>query len=531
MALPGRPYRGPERRRQPPPPATLAVHFVLGGLLVLSVALLFAVMSARGIDLPANRAARINELVRTGTVVLAGAVATVAFVRWRLGAETAVLLLGTAVLVFGGVVVGLASIVVPLLRPDDVGDSLLPALRAGGLLVVLVLLILAVLLREIDTTVRASLVVGGALVATALLAAALAQVPDAAEVLAFGRRFPVGATPPSTANRLALAAVFALLALMLCVRGLRQGRTVFAWAGLMLLALALSELMGLDAVVNTDIRILGSEVLQVLAVGLLLVGVVGDFERNFLDQRARLLDSEVAMRAVQTQARLGTAVSGRRRHDLANAVMGLEGAASTLERYYDQLDGDDRRRLTEMVAASVDRLRGLTSEDPAAPLPVRLADVVGPMAAGLADAGVDVTTNVPLDVDVRAHAEELNEVLGQVVKAVLDEQPVGSVRVSAVRFGDQAWLSVEFCPGGSDDGAVRQARPLRRLRRRMTPRQNQALGRGMDLSVAAHLVSQRGGQLLAEPVGDDEVAIRLQLPAEAGTFGAGAAGSQASGDQ
>jgi len=513
VATPGRAYRGPERRRQPPPPSTLAGHFVLGGLLVLSLAALFAVLSARGFDLPDNRAPRINELARTGTVVLAGAVSTLSFVRWRLGAETALLLLGTAVLVFGLVVVGAASIVVPLTRPDDLDSAVLPALRAGGLLVVLVLLVLAVVLQEVNTTVRALRVIGGALVATAVLAAVLAQFPHAAEVLAFGRRFPLEATPPTTPNRLALGALFAVLALALCVRGLRRGRTILAWAGLMLLALALSEMIGLDAVVETDVRILGSEALQMLAMGLLLVGVVGDFERNFLDQRARLFDSQVAMRAVQVQAKLGTAVSGRRRHDLANALMGLDGAAGTLEKYYDQLDEGDRKKLTDMVATSVDRLRALTSLDPSAPLAVRLADVAAPMIAGLEEAGLTIEADLPDDVAVRALPEEVAEVLGQVSKAVLGEDPVGPVKVAAVRYGDQAWLSVEFCPANHANGAA-QATQLGRLRRRMTPRATPALGRGMDLSVAAHIVSQRGGQLLAEPVGDDAVAIRLQLPAD-----------------
>lgn len=512
MAPTGRPYRGPERRRQPPPPATLAGQFFLGALLVLSIATLFAILAARGIDLPANRAGRINELIRTGTVVLAGAVATVAFVRWRLGAETAVLLLGTAVLVFGGVVVGLASIVVPLLRPDDLDTAMLPAIRAGGLIVMLALVVLAVFLQEVDTGVRARRVIGGAVAATAVIAAVLSRLPDAAEVLAFGRRFPLEATPPTTVSRLALAAVFALLAVALCVRGLRRGRTILAWAGLTLLALALSESIGLDAVHETDIRILGSEVLQVLAMVLLLVGVVADFERNFLDQRARLFDSQVAMRAVQVQARLGTVVSGRRRHDLANAVMGLDGAAGTLERYYDELDGGDRKRLTAMVASSVDRLRALTSVDPATPTAVSLADAAAPLVARLRDAGLEVEADLPRDVHVRAVPEEIAEVLDQVFKTVVGDAAAGPVGVSAVRVGDHASLSVVIRPGADGRGSV--SGNLGRLRRRLAPRATPAIGRGMDLSVAAHLVSQRGGQLVAEPADEDAVAIRLQLPAE-----------------
>jgi signal transduction histidine kinase len=278
----------------------------------------------------------------------------------------------------------------------------------------------------------------------------------------------------------------------------------------MLLALALAELIAIDVLAATDIRLLGSEALQALALGLLLVGVVSDIDRNFLDQRARLFDTTIAMRAVQTQARLGTAMSGRRRHEVANALMGLEGAASTLERFYDRLDGDDRKRLAEMVGQSVDRLRNLSTDDPAKPQAFPLTDATGPLLTRFSEAGLVAESTVPGDIAVRALPAEVGEVLEQVAKAVLDESPQGPVRLSAVRFGETAWLSVEFKPASSSDGGSAN---VGRLRRRMTPRGNQALGRGMDLSVAAHMVRERGGQLLAEPVGEGEVAIRLQLPA------------------
>lgn len=504
-------YRGPERRRQPPPPGALARHFLLGALLVLAVSVLFAVMAAQDVELPVDRAGRLTDIARTGSMALAGAVAALCFARWRIGAETAVLLIGTAVLVLGFVVVGIASIVLPVVKDDDLDAPIMAATRAGGLLVVLMLVVLAIALPEVNTALRGPRIVVLSLLGVGVLTAVLVQFPGTAEVLSFGQRFSLGEADVSTTNRLALAAVWSVLAVVMCVRGLGQGRTVIAWAGLMLLTLALSELIAVEAVVVTDVRLLGAEVLQVLAVGVLLVGIVTDFERNFLDQRTRLFDTVVAMRAVQAQARLGSAITGRRRHDVANALMGLEGAASTLERFYDKLDGEDRRKLADMVAASVGRLRNLSAEDPAKPQPFPLSDVAGRLAAQLSEAGVVVEVNVPSDVEVRVLPEELNEVMDQVGKAVLDGSPTHAVRMSAVRFGETAWLSVEFRPAAAGDGAP--AVQVGRLRRLMTPRANQALGRGMDLSVAAHMVKERGGQLIAESVGVDEIAIRLQLPA------------------
>lgn len=488
---------------------------MLGGLLVLASSVLFAVLADRGFDVPADRAVRVNEIMRSGSMALAGAAAALCFVRWRLGAETAVLMIGTAALVFGAVVIGAASVVLPVVKDADLGSPLFPAIRAGGLVVVLMLVALAIALPEVHTGLRGPRVVFASLAAVGALTAGLVQLTGAAELLSFGHRIPLGRTDASSAGRIVLTAVWSVLALVLCIRGLRRGRTIFAWSGLMLLALALSELIAVDVLVATDVRLLGAETLQALAMGLLLVGVVNDFERNFLDQRTRLLDTVVAMRAIQAQARMGTAMVGRRRHDLANALMGLEGAASTLERYYDQLDQDDRRRLADMVASSVDRLRNMSTDDPNKPLPFPLIDVAEPLAAQLSEAGLVVQNNVPADVEVRVQPEELSEVLTQIGRAVLDESPDGAVRMSAVRFGETAWLSVEFKPGTAANGVA--TAPLGRLRRRMTPRGHQALGRGMDLSVAAHIVKERGGALIAEPVGDDEVAIRLQLPA--GTSG------------
>jgi hypothetical protein len=493
----------------------LAGNFVLGGVLLLATVALVAAMRARGIDLPADRAVRATDIARAGAMSLAGAVSTLCFIRWRIGAETSVLLIGTAILVFGVVVVGISALVLPVVEATDLNSPLIPAVRAAGLIVMLALLVLAIMVAEVNTRLRASRVVVGSLVGVAVFTAILDRMPDTAAVLAFGRRFPLASAPPSTGNRLVLSAVWTALALVLCIRGLRNRRSMFAWSGLMLLALALSELMAIDALDETDIRLFGSELLQVLAVGLVLVGVVTEFERNFLDQRARLFDSLVAMRAVQTRARLGNVISGRRRHDVGNALMALEGAASTLERYYDRLGPDERRQLAEMVGTSVSRMRGLSQVDPTEAVPLALVDAAKELAEGLTGGGVDVDVRVPPDVLVRSFPEETTEVLAQVAKAVRDEDPQGTVRVSAVRFGDTAWLSVEFCPGGAAAGAAHDSpsSPLARLRRRATPRSPRYLGRGMDLSVAAHLLSERGGQLIAEPVGDDEIAIRLQLPA------------------
>ena len=500
-------YRGPERRTPPPPPPSLLTTFAMGGLALLAIVLGTAVLHAQDVALPADKAQRLLDLARATVMMSAAAAFTVCLIRWQQSAETAVAFIGTAVLLYGVVVVGAAALLLPIVE-SGADTSLISATRAAGLLAVFGLLVAAVVLPPVDTRfspVRVALAVAVVVVVMALV---LNQAEGVAEVLAFGRRGPAGLGEPGSANRLALSLAWSVLALVLCVRGLRRGRSLLAWSGLMLFALALSELNGLAADELVDIRLLGSIVLQTLAMVYVIVGLADELQRSYLDQRARLFDTQIAMQTVEARGRLGDDVSGRRRHDVGNALMALQGAARTLEREHDRLSEENRQRMADMLASSVQRLSRLVREDPAAPGPFAVAEPVEAALSTLRSVGVELDVRVPDDLRAHGVLTALTEALRRVADAVWSERPRGPVEVVGVAIDRSVWVSVAFEPS-----APRAVRLLSQMRRDASADSLGFFGEGATLTVASRLVEDTGGRLTAEPDGEARLAFRFELPA------------------
>jgi hypothetical protein len=483
----------------------------VGGLILLGVVLATALFHARGVSLPADRAQRVLDLARTTTMMSAAAAFTVCLIRWNQSAENPVALIGTAVLVFGAVVVGAAAVLLPIIEANKLDSSLLSATRAAGLLAMLVLLVGALTLPPVDTRLSPLRVAVGALAAVAVLTVVLDRLPGVADVLAFGHRGVSGVTEPSSGNRFALSAVWALLALILCARGLRRGRGLLAWTGLMLFALALAELSALAADSPTDVWLLGSILIQTLAMAFVLVGLAEELQRSYLDQRARLFDTQIAMQTFEARGRLGDEGSGRRRHDVGNALMALQASARTLEREHDRLSEENRRRMADMLASSVQRLHRLVGEDPTAPGSFPLGEPVEAALAPLRSAGVDLAVDVPEALRVHGVRSATTEALRRVADAVWTERPRGAVDVVGVELDGSVWLSVVFEPS-----APRAVRLLNKLRREGgSGSGGDGLGywgEGATLTVASRLVEDTGGRLTAEPDTAGRLAFRLELP-------------------
>jgi signal transduction histidine kinase len=314
---------------------------------------------------------------------------------------------------------------------------------------------------------------------------------------------------PSAAGRVVLSALWSLLALALAVRGLRRGRgrALLAWTGLMLFALALAELMAIAAKGPADVWLLGSIVVQTLAMAFVLTGLADELQRTWLDQQARLFDTQIAMETEAAKGRLGDDVSGRRRHDVGNALMAIQGAALTLEREHDRLTEESRARMADMLGTSVQRLLRLVGEDPSAPGPFALAEPVDAALSALQSAGVEVVVKVPDDLRVNGVRTAVAEALRRVADAVWSERPRGPVDAVGVAVDGTAWLSVVFEPS-----APRAVRLLARLRREGAADALGYWGEGATLTVAARLVEDMGGALTAEPEGESRLAFRLQLP-------------------
>jgi hypothetical protein len=276
----------------------------------------------------------------------------------------------------------------------------------------------------------------------------------------------------------------------------------------MLFARALSELTALAAMSATDMWLLGSIVIQTLAMVFVLIGLAEELQRSYLDQRARLFDTQIAMQTVEARGRLGDDVSGRRRHDVGNALMALQGAARTLEREHDRLSEENRSRMADMLASSVQRLGRLVREDPTAAGTFPVADPIDAAFSSLRSVGVDLDVQVAEDLRIYGVQTALTEALRRVADAVWTERPRGPVRVVGVQIDGSVWVSVVFEPS-----APRAVRLLARLRRERTGDGLGFWGEGATLTVAARLVEDTGGRLTAEPEGAECLAFRFELPA------------------
>jgi len=501
-------YRGPERRTPPPPPPSLLSTFAVGGVVLLLIVVATALLHSGDVHLPADRTTRILDLARTTTMMSAAAAFTVCLIRWQQSAEAPVALIGTASLVFGGGVVGAASLVLPLVETTGTDSPLLSATRAASLLVVFFLLFAVLVWSPVDTRLSPGRLAAGAGLVVVGLSAVFDRIPSVADVIAFGHRDLSGIPSPSSGGRIALSAVWALLALVLTAQGLRRGRALLAWSGLTLFALALSELTAIAAKSATDIWLLESIALQTLAMVFVLVGLADELQRTWLDQRARLFDTQITVQTAEARGRLGDDSSSRRRHDVGNALMAIQGAARTLEREHDRLSEENRARMAEMLGTSVQRLHRLVGEDPTAAGAFPLADPLDAAFSALHSAGVDVAYKVGDDLRVYGVRTATTEALRRVADAVWSERPRGPVEVVGIELAGSAWLSVVFEPT-----APRAMRLLGRMRRE--PGAGDGLGywgEGATLTVAARLVADMGGELTAEPEGESRLAFRLQLP-------------------
>lgn len=492
-------YRGPERRTPPPPPPSLLMTFAVGGIVLLAVVLATAFLRSQDVDLPEDRLERILDMARATTMMSAAAAFTAALIRWQQSAELPVALIGTGALVFGGGVVGTAALLLPIIKADDLDDPLIAANRAAALLVVFVLLAGVLVMPPVDTRLTPLRVGAGAVVVVTVVTVVLARFPGVAEALSFGE---------SRTSRMTLGGVWTVLALVLCYLGLRRGRGLLAWTGLMLFALALSELTSLAADGPTDLWSLGSILIETLAMVFVIVGLAGELQRSYLDTRARLFDTQIAMQTVEARALLGGESSGRRRHDLGNAMMALQGAARTLEREHDRLSEDNRKRMADMLGSSVQRLHRLVGEDPTAPGAFSVLETAESALSTLRTAGLELHFDVPDDLRVYGVRTAATEALRRIADTVWTEKPRGAVDVIGAEVDSEVWLSVVFEPS-----APRAMRMLTRLRRDNSDHALGLWGEGSTLTVAARLIEDTGGRLSADPDGENRLAFRLALPA------------------
>src|SRR4051812_40960179 len=122
-------------------PLTLAA--VLFGLTWV----VFAVLAAAGTTaFRSTDAGRLPEVINATTAVLAMVVSGLCLMRWRLIGDTGVLWVGAALLVYGGVKVGVGELLLPLNSTNGISARAADAIGASALVTAVIFLLFA--LRE-----------------------------------------------------------------------------------------------------------------------------------------------------------------------------------------------------------------------------------------------------------------------------------------------------------------------------------------------------------------------------------------------
>jgi hypothetical protein len=194
------------------------------------------------------------------------------------------------------------------------------------------------------------------------------------------------------------------------------------------------------------------------------------------------------------------------RHDVRNAILVVEGAASTLSRYYDRLAEDEREQLREMLGTGFGQLATMVN-DGGVPAPANgfvLADALRPVISELQARGVDVAPSIPPNLRAAGAPNELADVVRRLCELAVNESS-SPLTVTGGRSATGPQVRIAFArdlDAGSRGGQ-------RRWRLRRLPESSRAAA-SVPFRVAQRLLHARGGDLEVALRGD-EMAFLLTL--------------------
>lgn len=476
-----------EDRRRGPAPAGLGRVFVGGAATVLVTAVALAAFASAGDPLDAVSARDLRIVLDTATVAVGLGVFVLCVARLRLAGESPPLWAGTAVLVYGLVAVGggvLAAVGAETAAGAGGGEGVTAGSRAG-LVAALALLVAGVVAAPVDTRLRAGPLLAGAAALTLALTVTFAAAPGVGRALTVGGVEGPGAA--TTAGGWLAAAAWLALACAYVVKGFRH-RRVYAWCGVLTFALLLAQLADAAEVSSGNRWAVAAAALRTVGFLAAAVGCGLELAQAYTDQRSRLFDSELTLEAAAVSDRLERASRRAQRHDVRNAVVAIEGAAVTLERYRDRLSPDDRASLTRVLSSGVERLQNLLGDGRGA------ATVALGAAAGAVVADMGWADRVAVDVPPELAGLGAVTQTAEVIRLLLDNAdrraPGAPIAVDGRVDGTWAVLRV------ADLGP----RMSRQGRRSVSARFDaQSPGSGdIGLLVAVRLMRDQGGDLWVE---------------------------------
>ena len=443
--------------------------------------------------LSAARARDLQNLLDATTALAAVAVFALCRARWRLVGERAALWAGSASLMVG---VGAAA------RHDvfGTGDATLIAVGRAAMLIALLLFAVGLTVWWEAREIRPLMVLGASFAAAVVLTLLFRATPDLGDGLTVSQLTSTEGGLTKLRD-VALAALWVALAVAYTVRGLRR-RWLYTWGGLMLFALALSQLAGAGEG-NDAWAVAGS---ALMAVGLLVAvgGCSVELAEAYDEQRLRLLDSELDAETAEVRQRLRDASQRRRRHDVINAITTIEGAALLLEREFEALSPAERAMLTKGLGSGASRLVNLLNPESGSGL-VRMAETAV-SSAGDADWSEQVQVEVPDDLVGVGSSTETAEAVRQLLEYAHRRDPTAPVTIRGERDGEWAVLRVE-------DRGPTIGRQERRALVDVDGRQSSAgWNETIGVHVAARLMRAQGGDLWVEPRAGGGSSFGICLP-------------------
>jgi signal transduction histidine kinase len=220
----------------------------------------------------------------------------------------------------------------------------------------------------------------------------------------------------------------------------------------------------------------------------------------------RRFDLELDAATAEVRHRLGVAQARTRRHDLANAITVVEGAATILAR--EHLRPADRSTLTEVLESGLSRVRRLLGRETAPDV----ADLILAEAAAAATKEPPWSERVELDVAfdlvARGSVGETTETIRQLLSYAHQRAPAYPVLVRGQRAGARVVVWVE------DRGPAmspRHRRAILEFDRRPTRSPNIVT----PLDVAIRLAREQGGDIRIEHRHGGGLSFGLCLPAGA----------------
>ena len=480
-------YRGPDRRRASSLGATTRWSTTSVGVFLLASQAIVLASAWQGSWSTSGSAGPVAWLTAS-VAVIAGLVALIFAIRWRLTGDASDLWVATALFVYAATNVAFPGLVSSFADTGSHAGSVARLLRPVSVFVVIGLLTIAVVAPSVDArlTIRRVLAIAGAMASVGFILAATST--DFRVLLGPALdRVPSGAS--GGAGQVGIGVIWLCLAVAFARRSSKEGRSSTQWLAVMLIGLAEARL-GLALAVRGDPAwMLASQLARLFGVTAALVGAMQQLQLTFARQQSTLLDSLVELGSTRARRRAELASAEERTHDIRSALAGMGGAAVTLERYHDQLTEEERRELAQAVTAEIVRLQEIFSDNRREVASFAWADALRPVIACAVAQGTIVAVD---DLVVFGRRSELAEAFQNLLDNARRHAPGSPVDASAKSTNDRIELRVE------DRGPGVPADMRQLIFERGWRGQDDVEGSGLGLYVAARLVRDQGGDLHVE---------------------------------